>query len=69
MRYTDKDGNNLDLNERLAADSFFMEADVYISEPLEMHFNQKGELRAGNKSKKAVAHLHRDSSKLIAAEV
>lgn len=55
MRYTDKEGNTLNLNECMTADSFLMEADVYICEPLEMHFNQKGELRAGKKPKKAAA--------------
>jgi len=55
MRYTDKEGNTLNLNECMTADSFFMEADVYIREPLEMHFNQEGELRAGKKPKKAVS--------------
>lgn len=55
MRYTDKEGNTLNLNECTTADSFFMEADVYIREPLEMHFNQEGELRAGKKPKKAVS--------------
>jgi hypothetical protein len=55
MRYTDKEGNTLNLNDCMTADSFFMEADVYICEPLEMYFNQKGELRAGKRPKKAVA--------------
>ncbi len=55
MRYTDKEGNTLNLNECMTADSFLMEADVYICEPLEMHFNQKGELKAGKRPKKAVA--------------
>ena len=59
MRYTDKEGNTLNLNECMTADSFLMEADVYICEPLEMHFNQKGELRAGKKPKKAAAHLRK----------
>jgi hypothetical protein len=49
MRYTDKEGNTLNLNECMTADSFFMEANVYISEPLEMHFNEAGELRNGKK--------------------
>lgn len=55
MRYTDQEGNTLNLNECMTADSFFMETDVYIREPLEMHFNQKGELRAGKKPNKAIA--------------
>ena len=55
MRYTDQEGNTLNLNDCMTADSFFMETDVYIREPLEMHFNQKGELRAGKKPKKAAA--------------
>ncbi len=37
MRYTDREGNTLNLNECMTADSFFMEADVSIREPLEMH--------------------------------
>jgi len=53
MRYTDKQGNILSLDESMTADSFFMEADVYTDEPLEMHFNQEGELRAGKNPKKA----------------
>lgn len=56
MRYTNKEGNTLSLNECMTADSFLMETDVYIREPLEMHFNQKAELKAGKKPKKAVAH-------------
>ncbi len=56
MRYTDEQGKTLNLNECITADSFFIEADVYIREPQEMHFNQQGELRAGKKTKKAVAH-------------
>lgn len=54
MRYTDKEGNTLNLNECMTADSFLMEPDVYICELLEMHFNQKGDLKAGKRSKKAV---------------
>ncbi|WP_315792152.1 hypothetical protein [Fischerella sp. JS2] len=46
-----------------------MEAEVYICEPLEMHFNQQGELKAGKKLNKAIAHLRSDGSKLIPAEV
>jgi hypothetical protein len=56
MRYTDKQGKTLNLNECMTTDSFFMQAEVYISEPQEMHFNQQGELRAGKKSNKAVGH-------------
>lgn len=55
MLYTDLEGNTLNLNECMTADSFFMETDVYIREPLEMHFNQKGELRAEKKPNKAIA--------------
>ncbi len=55
MRYTDKEGNTLDLNECMTADSFLMEPDVYTYEPLEMYFNQKGDLKAGKRPKKAVA--------------
>lgn len=55
MRYTDKEGNTLSLNECMTANSFFMEADVYIREPLEMYFNDKGELRAGKRPQKQVA--------------
>lgn len=40
MRYTDKQGKTLNLNECMTTDSFFMQAEVYISEPQEMHFNQ-----------------------------
>ncbi len=69
MRYIDKEGNTLTLNECMTTDSFFMEADVYIREPLEMHFNQKGELKAGKKPKKSVAHLRTDGNELISAEV
>lgn len=54
MRYTDKQGNTLSLNECMAADSFFMEADVYTSEPLEMHFNEAGELQTGKKPQQMV---------------
>jgi len=54
MRYTDKQGNTLSLNECMVADSFFMEADVYISEPLEMHFNQAGELQTGKRPQQVV---------------
>jgi len=57
MRYTDKEGTTLTLDECMTADSFLMETDVYICEPLEMHFNQKGELKAGKKPKKSIAHL------------
>lgn len=57
MRYTNKEGTTLNLDEAMTANSFFMEADVYIREPLEMYFNQKGELRAGKRPNKAVAHL------------
>lgn len=53
MRYTDKEGKTLQLDECMTADSFFMEADMYIREPLEMHFDQEGELRAGKKPKKS----------------
>ncbi|WP_026733105.1 photosystem II assembly protein Psb34 [Fischerella sp. PCC 9605] len=69
MRYTDKKGTTLNPDECKTADSFFMEAEVYICEPLEMHFNQKGELRAGKKSNKAIAHHRSDGSELIPAEV
>ncbi|MBV8884639.1 MAG: hypothetical protein JO235_11675 [Chroococcidiopsidaceae cyanobacterium CP_BM_RX_35] len=55
MRYTNKEGNTLDLNECMTADSFLMEPDIYICEPLEMHFNQKGVLKAGKRPKQAVA--------------
>ena len=54
MRYTDKEGNTLNLNEYMAADSFLMEPDVYTCEPLEMHFNS-GDLKAGKRPKKPVA--------------
>lgn len=54
MRYTDKEGNTLNLNECMTADSFSMEPDVYTCEPLEMHFNQNGDLKAGKRSNKAV---------------
>lgn len=59
MRYTDKAGNPLNLSDALTADSFFMEADVYISEPLEMYFNVEGELKAG-KRPKSVATMRSD---------
>lgn len=65
MRYTDKQGNSLNLNECMTAESFFMEADVYIDEPMEMYFNQQGELRAGKRPKTAIAHLQSDSSELL----
>ena len=39
MRYTDKEGNTLEPNEYMTADSFLMETDIYVCEPLEMHFN------------------------------
>lgn len=52
MRYTDNQGKTLSLNECMTADSFFMQAEVYISEPQEMHFNPTGELRAGKKPNK-----------------
>lgn len=70
MRYTDKEGNTLNLDEvrgspvvarrglsdqAMTADSFLMVADVYIREPLEMYFNAIGELRAGKRPKGAVA--------------
>lgn len=64
MRYTDKEGNTLTLNDCMTADGFFMEADVYTSEPLEMHFNQEGDLRAGKNPQKAT-HPHADSSGLL----
>ncbi|MGL4621605.1 hypothetical protein [Chroococcidiopsis sp.] len=54
MRYTDKEGNTLNLNECMIADSFLMEPDVYTCEPLEMHFNQKGDLKAGKRPNKVV---------------
>jgi hypothetical protein len=40
----------------MTADSFFMQAEVYISEPLEMHFNLQGELQAGKKLNQTLAH-------------
>ena len=55
MRYTGKEGNTLDLNECMTVDSFLMEPDIYTCEPLEMHFNQKGEMKAGKRPNKAVA--------------
>ncbi len=55
MRYTDKEGNTLNINECMTADSFFIEAADYTYEPTEMYFNQQGELRAGKRPKKAVA--------------
>ncbi len=69
MRYTDKKGKTLNLDKCKSADSFFMETEVYICEPLEMHFNQEGELRAGKKSNKTIAHHRSDGSELIPAEV
>lgn len=42
---------------------------MYIREPLEMHFNQKGELRAGKKPKKAAAHLRSNGNELIPAQI
>lgn len=60
MRYTNKEGNTLKLNEAMAADSFLMEGDLYLCEPLEMYFSAKGELRAGKRPKGAVATLHAD---------
>lgn len=68
MLYTDKQGKTLNLNECMTADSFLMQAEVYISEPQEMHFNQTGELKAGKKPNQAVAHRS-DGSELIPAEV
>lgn len=64
MRYTDKEGNTLTSDGCMTADSFFMEADVYTSEPLEMHFDQKGELKAGKRPQK-VAHRRSDSNELL----
>jgi hypothetical protein len=64
MRYTDKEGNTLTPDVCMTTDSFFMEADVYTSEPLEMHFDQKGELKAGKKPLKA-AHRNSDSNELL----
>lgn len=55
MRYTDKEGNTLNINEYMTAESFFIEAETYTCEPLEMHFNAEGELRAGKRPNKAVA--------------
>ncbi|MBD2596447.1 ssl1498 family light-harvesting-like protein [Nostoc spongiaeforme FACHB-130] len=69
MRYTDKEGKILNLDDCMTADSFFMEAEVYICEPLEMHFNKEGDLKAGKKPNKAIAHLRSDGSELIPAEV
>ncbi len=60
MRYTDQEGNILNLNEAMAANSFLMVADVYTREPLEMYFNAEGDLRAGKRPKGAVAHLLND---------
>ena len=54
MRYTNKEGDTLEPNEYMTADSFLMESDVYICEPLEMHFNS-GDLKAGKRPKKPVA--------------
>ncbi|MBD2356087.1 ssl1498 family light-harvesting-like protein [Tolypothrix sp. FACHB-123] len=69
MRYTDREGTTLNLDDCMTADSFFMEAEVYICEPLEMHFNKQGDLKAGKKPNKAIAHLPSDGSELIPAEV
>jgi hypothetical protein len=69
MRYTDKEGKTLNLDDFRTADSFLMEAEVYICEPLQMHFNKQGDLKAGNKPNKAIAHLRSDGSELIPAEV
>ena len=60
MRYTDKEGNTLSLNDAMTADSFLIVADVYVREPLEMYFNVEGELRAGKRPKGAVATLRND---------
>jgi hypothetical protein len=68
MRYTDKQGNTLNLDECMTADSFLMEADNYIDEPLEMHFDLTGELKAGKKGKQAAAPLRSNGSELIPAE-
>jgi hypothetical protein len=68
MLYTDKQGKTLNLNECMTADSFLMQAEAYISEPQEMHFNQTGELKAGRKPNQAVAPRS-DGSELIPAEV
>lgn len=68
MRYTDKQGNFLNFNECMTAESFFMEADVYIDEPIEMYFNQKAELRAGKRPKTAIASLQSDTNELLPAE-
>lgn len=68
MRYTDKQGKTLNLDECMTADSFFMEADTYIEEPLEMHFDQTGELKAGKRSKQAATALRSNGSELIPAE-
>lgn len=68
MCYTDKQGKTLNRNECMTADSFFMQAEVYISEPLEMHFNPQGELQAGKKSNQTLAHCS-DGSELLPAEV
>lgn len=69
MRYTDKEGKTLNLDDCMTADSFFMEAEVYICEPLEMHFNKEGDLRAGKKPNKAIAHLPSHGSELTPPEV
>jgi hypothetical protein len=69
MLYTDKEGKTLNPENCITATSFFIESDVYICEPLEMHFNQAGELKAGKKPKKAIANLCSDGSELIPAEV
>ena len=60
MRYTDKEGNTLNLNEAMAANSFLMVADIYTREPLEMYFNAQAELRAGKRPKGAAAHFSSD---------
>lgn len=57
MRYTDQEGNILNLNEAMTANSFLMVSDVYTREPLEMYFNAEGDLRAGKRPKGAVAHV------------
>ncbi|MBD2102427.1 hypothetical protein [Leptolyngbya sp. FACHB-261] len=57
MRYTDQQGNTLSLNQCMAANSFFMEDEMYSREPLEMHFTSTGELRAGKKPKNAGSEL------------
>ncbi|MBD2449010.1 ssl1498 family light-harvesting-like protein [Nostoc sp. FACHB-152] len=77
MRYTDKEGKTLNFDDCKTADSFFMEAEVYICEPLEMYFNKEGDLKAGKKPHKAIsyagrnaiAHLPSNGSELIPSEV